>query len=64
MIKLTLSSQFFICFQLCSTKILIFFVIKYIFNWRFWNMNYYNEVESLIRKNEINKRVLALQDNS
>ena len=27
-------------------------------------MNYYNEVESLIRKNEINKGVRALQDNS
>lgn len=27
-------------------------------------MNYYNEVESLIRNNEINKGVLALQDNS
>lgn len=27
-------------------------------------MNYYNEVESLIRNNEINKGVRALQDNS
>ena len=27
-------------------------------------MNYYNEVENLIKKNEINKGVRALQDNS
>ena len=38
-------------------------MIKYVAKRRFWKMNYYEHVESLIRKNEINKGVRVLQDN-